>query len=214
MAIPLRIGARSGSQSELRPNVNRKVRQDFRLWTGIGLLIFSILGISRLINLADQRIAVVALQNSVSAGTTLTISDLQLVRVAVPNSNLYLKDLNQAVGLTTSKFMEPGELLPAPKAVSGTKANVRVVSLPIRAGHLPAIEIGDQVDLWSTPSLDGLTLPGPPKLVAQAVTVSDIPVDSEPNSDTAISVQVEKSDLRSVLTALRDGVLDVVAIAD
>ena len=213
MAIPFRIRAQSNSNPVLVPNVNRKVRRDFRLWAGIGLLLFSILMISHLVSTAGARSQAVALTHDVVAGKHLVLEDLEIVQVALPSASNYLSSIDAALGITTTRSMSAGELIPTSSQPTNTSNNLRSVSLPIRAGHLPSLHSGDLVDIWSTPSSDGLQIPGPPVLVSRAATVGDAPVGIDSNSDTALTVLIPKSEVAKIITALRDGQIDVVVLA-
>jgi hypothetical protein len=212
VAIPFRIRAQSKSNPVLVPNVNRKVKRDFRLWVGIGLLLFSILTISHLVSTAGARTQSVALTHDVVAGKHLTLDDLEVVQVALPSASNYLSSIYAAIGTTTSRNMAVGELIPVSSQPSDNAKNLRRVSLPIRAGHLPALQVGDLVDIWNTPSVDGLQIPGPPLLVSRAATVADAPASTDSNSDTALTVLIPKSEVAKIITALRDGQMDVVVL--
>lgn len=211
MAIPFRIRAQSSANPILLPNVSRKVKRDFRLWLGIGLMLISILTIGHLISVAGARTLAVALTHDVAAGKQLTSDDLELVRVAIPGAPNYVREVDSALGMTTTRGMSAGELIPVSVGQLDSSKNFRRVSLPIRAGHLPAIHSGDLVDIWSTPSIDGLQIPGPPSLLSHAATVADVPADIDPNSDTALSVLLPKNEVAKIIAALRDGQIDVVA---
>lgn len=210
MTIPFRATARAKTDVKLVPNVDRRIKKDFRLWLGIALLLFSIFGITNLLKAADSRTTAVVLANDVSSGQVLTPSDLRVVKVSVPNSKRYVASISSAVGMRVLQNMQVGELIPV-ATPSISKVSGRIVSIPIRAGHLPAITDGDLVDIWSTPNIDSMALPGPPKLVARSVSVLDVPSGTDPNSDTAISVVIREPQLKSVIAALRDGLIDVVA---
>lgn len=213
MTIPFRVDKNAAVDIKLVSNVSRRTRADFRLWLGIALLLFSILGITSLIKSADQRTEVVVLKNDVTVGQVLTLANLELAKVSVPHVERYLTRPETAVGRKANRNMSAGELLPA-VVQSASKVSGRVVSIPIRAGHLPNLATGDQVDIWSTPSADGLALPGPPRLVAAKVSVLETPSAMDTNTDTAISVVIPESKLSAVIAALRDGLIDVVGIPE
>lgn len=212
MAIPFRIRGQQSAIPTLAPNVNRKVKRDFRLWVGLGLLLLSILTISHLISAAGARTFAVVLTQDVSAGKRLTLDDLELVKVALPSAENYFSSVDSAVGATTSSDMAAGELVPSALGQVIRSSDLRRVSLPIRAGHLPAISNGDRVDIWSTPSAEGLQVPGPPTLIVKDASVAESPAEFDPNSDTALSVLLPSAEVAKVITALRDGFIDVVVL--
>lgn len=209
MAIPFRIRTQGATNPALVPNVSRKVKRDFRLWLGIGLLLLSILTISHLISAAGARTDAVALSHDVLAGKQLTLDDLEVVQVAVPSTGSYVNSIESALGIKTTRNMSAGELIPVSLQTTSTSANLRSVSLPIKAGHLPNLQPGDLVDIWSTPSSDGLQIPGPPVLLSKAATVADAPAEIDPNSDTALSVLIPKNEVAKIVAALRDGQIDI-----
>jgi len=213
MAIPFRIRAQSAAKPILLPNVDRKVKRDFRLWLGIGLLLMSILTISHLIAAAGARTQTVVLAHDVAAGKQLTIDDLEVVRVALPSAHNYVSAIDLALGMSTTRNMTAGELIPASLGATGFSKDLRSVSLPIKAGHLPALQSGDLVDIWSTPSSEGLQIPGPPSLISSAASVADVPTEVDPNSDTAVTVLLAKNEVGKIIAALRDGQIDVVVLA-
>ena len=212
--IPFRQSLQRSAGPVLVPNVNRKVKRDFRLWLGVGLLLASIFTISHLISAAGSRTLAVALTHDVVPGTKLTEADLELVRVSLPSADKYFNSLDSAVGVIAGTKMQAGELIPISGELLSTGANLRRVSLPIRAGHLPAIQIGQSVDVWSTPSVDGVQVPGPPKLISKAVSVADVPAEIDPTAETAISILIPISEVQTVIQAMRDGLIDVVVVPE
>ena len=212
MAIPFRIRAQGNSNPALVPNVSRKVKRDFRLWLGIGLLLLSILAISHLVSAAGVRTESVALTHDVFAGEQLTRDDLEVVHVALPSAGNYVNSIDFAQGIRTNRNMSAGELIPVSLQTTSSSTNLRSVSLPIQAGHLPNLHSGDLVDIWSTPSADGLQLPGPPVLLSKAVAIAEVPAELDPNSDTAISVLLPKKQVAKVVAALRAGQIDIAVI--
>jgi len=212
MAIPFRIRAQGAAKPILLPNVNRKVRRDFRLWLGIGLLLLSILTISHLIASAGARTQAVVLAQDVASGKQFTIDDLEVVRVALPSARNYVASIDTALGMSATRNMSAGELIPASLGAIGISKDLRSVSLPIRAGHLPVLQPGDLVDIWSTPSAEGMQIPGPPSLLSSAASVADVPAEIDANSDTAVTVVLPKNEVAKVIAALRDGQIDVVVL--
>lgn len=173
---------------------------------------FSIFAISRLVSTAGARTYSVALRHDITAGQQLTLEDLEVVRVALPDSQNYVSSIDSALGMTTVRAMSAGELIPVSLNATGSSSNLRSVSLPIRAGHFPALEIGDLVDIWSTPSTEGIQVPGPPSLLSKAASVADLPADIDPNSDSALTVLLPKNEIAKIIAALRDGQIDVVVL--
>lgn len=213
MAIPLRASSKTIKQVRLVPNLERSIRPDIRLWLGIALMLLSVVGITKAIAQADSRIPLVALAQNVPAGKVLTQSDLEVVKVSVPNPELYVADLDLALGFKVNRAMSIGELLSLSQNRM-TNPNDRIVSLPIRAGHLPNLNSGDLVDIWYTPTNDGSSMPvyfdGEAKLLVSAVTVEEVPDGIDSTSDTAISAIIPQAKIGTVIAAVQAGQIDIV----
>ena len=74
------------------------------------------------------------------------------------------------------------------------------------------MESGQLVDIWVTPSMDGMALPGPAQLVIGQATISDIPTEIDPTLDTAVTLLIARSEVQVLVQAIRDGVIDLVAL--
>jgi len=165
-----------------------------------------------LISHAGARTNALRLNHDVLAGTTLTEADLSLVRVALPTDVTYVENIASAVGLRTTHDLFSGDLLQVNATTQTTSTVLRTLSIPIRAGHLPALQHGSFVDLWVTPSTQGLAIPGPPKLVVSRVAVDSVPDGVDANTDTAITISIPRDNVPQVMTALRDGTIDLAVV--
>ena len=84
--------------------------------------------------------------------------------------------------------------------------------MPIRAGHLAQISRGEKVDIWMTPALDGLALPGPARLIIPNAVIEFAPDFYDSGVDTSVTVLVAKDDVEILVQAMRDGSIDLVSI--
>lgn len=199
-----RLTVRAGASRSGRARSAR----DPRLWLGLALIAGSA-GVGHVLvrGVAHRDVAYV-MSHAVAAGTTLTRQDVREVSVAVPPEAV-LATSAQIEGAVAARDLVAGELL-QPAAVSGyVAATARIVSIPIRAGRLPAVERGSLVEVWVTPSMQGMELPGPARVVVARAVILAVPESVDSTSDTAITLQVDAMDVAALVTALRDGSVDI-----
>ncbi len=212
MAISLR------SHSQPRKTLITKSRQestfrDVRFWLGLILILGSVTAGTRILGNASHRSPAVVALHSLAAGATVTSEDVSLVNVAVPSDVATISRVDDVVGKVLTQPLTQGALIVPGIATSDTAPESRTIALPIRAGHLPAVQRGSLVDVWVTPSLDGVAVPGPSTLVIKNALVADVPSENDPTSDTNISLQVDSSHVQPLVQAMRDGLIDVVVVA-
>ena len=95
---------------------------------------------------------------------------------------------------------------------NGYSSDARSVSVPIRAGHLPQVNPGEKVDIWMTPTLDGIALPGPASLIIPNAVIASAPEFVDAGMDTSVTVLISKNQVQILVQAMRDGLIDLVAI--
>ncbi len=200
-----------------RINKPRKVKQkrtirDFRLWLGILFIFVSIFLTQNLLSSATARTQAVVLTNEVPAGSPIKASDLTTANVVLPAEVKTVELVSQAAGMIATRDLFAGDLLTADSMSDQTNKSLRLISVPIRAGHLPDLDVGQIVDIWMTPSTDGMALPGPATLLIPQATISMIPSGVDPTLDTAVTLLVQSSQVQILVQAMRDGVIDVVAL--
>jgi hypothetical protein len=200
-----------------RPKViknNRRSIKDIRLWLGIIFILVSVLIAQTVIASATARTLAYVVTKPIPAGSKISLTDLLLAEVVLPDSVKAISDKNQVVGKVAARDLFSGDLI-IPEAISNkSQANLRIVSVPIRAGHIPVLESGQLVDVWVTPSTDGMALPGPAQLVISQATVYFVPTGIDPTLDTAITLLITQADVQKIVQAMRDGVIDLVALPD
>lgn len=212
MAISLR------THSQPRKTLITKAKKastfrDVRFWFGILLILGSVIAGARILGTASHRVPAVVALHTLASGAKVTAEDVSLVNVAVPSDVETVASVDDVVGKVLSAPLTEGVLVVPGMLASDARADSRTIALPIRAGHLPNVERGSLVDVWVTPSLDGLAAPGPSTLVVKSALVSDVPLENDPTSDTNISLQVDNSHIQPLVQAMRDGLIDVVVVS-
>ncbi|MEI6405234.1 MAG: SAF domain-containing protein [Actinomycetes bacterium] len=193
-------------------NRNAASWRDGRFWAGLGLLVGSVvIGNSYVAHVSARSFAVV-LDHPLAAGTVISRDDLRLASVALPDSVEVVKSVSDAVGHAVSHDVQANELLLASALTVPTVSDIRIVAIPIRAGHMPSVTHGSRVDVWVTPSTQGLALPGPAELVVAGALVQAVPDQIDPASDTSLALSISQSDVAALMQGLRDGLIDVVAV--
>jgi hypothetical protein len=209
MAIPLRTNQVKPKQFTAQSN--NKVK-DPRLWVGIAfVLVAMILGQLAMSN-ASARVFAVVLTTDIARGSLITEADVSAAQVAVPSTQNLLEMPSDAVGKVAVTDLFAGDLVSVQAVSSSFASDSRVVSIPISAGHLPSIAHGGKVDIWMTPSVDGVALPGPSALIIAGAVVDTVPDYIDVGMDTSVTVMVSTDQVQTLVQAMRDGVIDLVAI--
>jgi hypothetical protein len=209
MAIPIRAGQLRPSKSIAK--ANRK-SQDPRLWLGI-LFIFAAMSIGQLvISSASARVPAVTLNANVAEGALIRESDVTSVQVSVPGIENLISMPNEVVGMVAATDLFAGDLVSVHSISNSFATDARNVSVPVRAGHLPQVRPGEKVDIWMTPSLDGVALPGPASLIIPNAVIAAAPEFVDAGMDTSVTVLISQDQVQVLVQAMRDGVIDLVAI--
>jgi hypothetical protein len=209
MAIPIRVGQAGPSKSISK--ANRK-SQDPRLWLGI-LFIFIAMIIGQLvISNASVRVPAVTLNSNIAQGAMIRESDVTSVQVSVPNVENLISVPSEVVGKVATTDLFAGDLISVHSISNSFASDARHVSVPIRAGHLPQVSPSEKVDIWMTPSLDGVALPGPANLIIPNAVIASAPELIDAGMDTSVTVLISEDQVQVLVQAMRDGVIDLVAI--
>jgi hypothetical protein len=160
--------------------------RDPRLAIGILLVAASVVLGARVIDAADDTVAVWSLRTDLPAGTAVTAADVTVTRVHFASSTeagLYLSaDGQLPPGAVLAHDVRAGELLAA-STLSSPSAAAAELPLAVPDGSLPAdLGAGDRVDVWVTPDLSGAD--GVGKAVRVLTGVSVVSLDA---ADTALS---------------------------
>lgn len=212
MAIPLRIQT-TQTKTLIMKSRHRATLRDIRFWLGLILVLGSVTSGARMLSAASHRAPAVVAVNALAAGTTVSAADFELVPVAVPESVPVVTSVDELVGKVLMQPLVAGALV-SPEVVTDSNAtSTRTIALPIRAGHLPGVIRGSLVDVWVTPSLDGVATPGPATRVVASALVAEVPLDVDPTSDSSISLQVDNENIQPLVQAMRDGLIDIVIVS-
>lgn len=209
MAIPIRIGQVGPSKSVAK--ANRK-SQDPRLWLGILFILAAMIIGQFVISSASARVSAVTLNSNIAQGSLIRESDVTAVQVSVPNVENLISLPSDVVGKVATADLFAGDLISVHSISNGFASDARNVSVPIRAGHLPQVSPGEKVDIWMTPSLDGVALPGPASLIIPNAVIAAAPEFIDAGMDTSVTVLISQEQVQVLVQAMRDGVIDLVAI--
>lgn len=162
--------------------------RDPRLVLGVVLLCGSVLAGARILDGADETVAVLAVRGPVAAGQVIEPSELTTVRLRFADeadADRYLpggSDLGDAVAL---RPLGAGELLPRDVIGSGGADALTELPLTLRAGRVPAaVRVGSSVDVWAAePARDSAAAKEQP---AAELLLSDVPVLSSGRADAAL----------------------------
>jgi hypothetical protein len=210
---------------------------------GLLLVLVSVVVGARVLSSADRSTLVWAASKDLTAGTLLAEGDLEPVRVRLFESAAqYVGAGGQPpVGYVVRRGLGAGELLPEGALTAPEQdAELRLVTVPVEAGHYPPTLRDDQrVDLWVTPEppADPATGPasadqgdaataataaptGPLVLRGAQQVLSQVVVASGPVRDdlaaaggtVPIVLQVRPQDVDEVVSAMGLGRLDLVRV--
>lgn len=209
MAIPIRVGQVRPSKSVAK--ANRK-SQDPRLWLGILFILAAMIIGQLVISSASARVSAVTLNSNIAQGALIRDGDVTSVQVSVPNVENLISVPSDVVGKVATTDLFAGDLLSVHSITNGFASDARNVSVPVRAGHLPQVSPGEKVDIWMTPSLDGVALPGPAGLIIPNAVIAAAPEFIDAGMDTSVTVLISQDQVQVLVQAMRDGVIDLVAI--
>jgi hypothetical protein len=159
--------------------------RDPRLVIGIVLLCGSVLAGARILDGADDTVAVLALRAPVAAGQAIEPSELTSIRMRFADeadADRYLpggSDLGDVVAL---RPLGAGEIVPR-SAVGAGGATLVELPLTLRPGRVPSdVRVGSSVDVWAAP----LTQESAESGDAEAeLLLADVPVVSSGRSAAA-----------------------------
>ena len=200
--------------SRVKPVKPKRSIKDIRLWLGFIFVLTAVLLTQNLLAKATARTQAVIIQNEIPAGSPIRSSDLAVVNVVLPEGVKTISALSHVDGMNATRDLFIGDILTIDSMSDGADKSLRLVSVPIRAGHLPNLDIGQLADVWMTPSIDGMALPGPAQLLISQATISMIPDGIDPTIDTAVTLLIPSNQVQVLVQAMRDGVIDIVALPE
>lgn len=209
MAIPIRVG--QNNQRNLTSHSNRR-SQDPRLWLGILFILVAMVIGQLVITKASARVPALTLNSNIAQGAQIREGDISSVQVSVPSAQNLISVPSEVIGKVASTDLFAGDLVSVHSISNGFDSDVRSVSVPVRAGHLPQVSPGEKVDVWMTPSLDGFALPGPATLIIPSAVIAAAPEFIDSGMDTSVTVLIAQDQVQVLVQAMRDGLIDLVAI--
>ena len=209
MAIPIRVG--HSAQSKPVAKTNRKT-QDPRLWLGLLFMIAAMIVGQLVVSGASARVPAVTINSNIAQGALIRDTDVSSVQVSVPSTENLISVPSEVIGKVASRDLFAGDLISVHSISTGFATDARNVSVPIRAGHLPQVNPGEKVDIWMTPSVDGVALPGPASLIIPSAVIAAAPEFIDAGMDTSVTVLISQDQVQVLVQAMRDGVIDLVAI--
>ena len=184
---PLPMASPGGPPVGISGAAPRRARRPMVVAVGTVLAVVGGLSAYSLVSHAGDRVAVLALAQSVPRGQTVTSADLVVAQVAPDPALLPVPaaDAAQIVGRTSSVDLTKGSLLTAGEVQSGVSltAGKSVVGVLAKPGMIPAgqLQPGDAVVVVSTPGQNGAKTSGAPQTI-NAVVVSVGAADANENS--------------------------------
>jgi hypothetical protein len=205
-----------GGPAATVPDATRAHRagwRDPRLWIGLAVVAACVLVGARVMATADDTVHVGTTARAAAAGTTLQPGDLELRRVRFADPEVVDRDLTGSSvpsrGITVSRDVGAGELLPRAAVTESSAAELVQVPLSVASDDLPATaRRGVVVDVWVAPA-DRQRAPA--RLVLDDVTVVAVPDSSgglAPRStrQVIVGVPAEEGDrLGEAIGALSSG---------
>ena len=191
---------------------------DPRLLLGVVLVIGSVLGVARVVAVADDTVDVWVMRGDVAAGTTLSRDDVELRSVKLATLTPYFTAATSPVGgVTTSDFVA-GELVSRVGVASATDSpQLRWLTLPVERHHLPAdLQRGEKVDVYLVERTGSGEPVGQPRLVLGSATVADVDDgDSRfggSSLELGVSLAVASQDVASLVAAEARGTITMVRV--
>jgi hypothetical protein len=209
MAIPIRVG--QSAQRKTSKQTTSKT-QDPRLWLGIFFIIAAMVTGQLVVSKASARVPAITLTSNIAKGSLIQESDISLAQVSVPVTETLVTVPSEVVGKIANTDLFVGDLISVHSISNSYASDLRTVSVPIRAGHLPQVGSGQKVDVWMTPSLDGVALPGPARLIIPNAVIAQAPDFVDAGMDASVTILVSQDDVQPLVQAMRDGLIDLVAI--
>ena len=217
MSVALRAVVSKGASQAERPNSvlgrGGRVRlQRVRLLLGCLLIAASAIGGNALFSDASEHVSLYVLAKDLAAGSVVTPSDLEVKTFSGSSSSLYASADADIIGQRIRRDLYAGEFIPMNALSTPSDLDLRIVSIPLSAGHSPLVESGQLVDVWMTPALDSVDQPGPAQLVLPNVAVEGGIADADPTLDSVVTLAVPFDDVQLVVEAMQKGAISLVAV--
>ena len=192
-------------------SVMRRIRtarmRDLRLWLGVSLIVVSMIIGARILSSGQDSVLVWQTTRDLQAGAVP--GDLVAVEIGRDVTQDAYALASEPVAGTLRWPLTAGQLLPVSSLTLDTDTDMRIVAVPVDSRHLPQLQPGDRVDVWTTDTQEST----PPRLVLTDVLVSDISSDTSGiASDLTVLLQVPTQDVDDAVAASRSGAVDLATV--
>lgn len=191
---------------------------NLRFLAGIAIVVIPIVIGTHVLAAADRYATVYVAQRALVPGQHLVAADLVVGRVRFDGEGgRYIAAGRPPVGYVVTRYVAPGELLPA-AALGGSPVALtaeRLVTVPVGTGHAPLdLQRGDVVDLYVSIKSPAGDKPAPPRLVIGAAPVDSVSAAGSLSSSGSVSVviAVPAISVAVVVRAIEGGTLDLVRV--
>jgi len=187
------------------------IQRNSRKFIGVGVLLISLLAAVTLAGQADNSVSMWGAKFSLSPGSAIKSSDLEIVKVSLGNqAPKYFSNKAVLVGSFLLKPIGQGELIPVSaitKSPSGS--SFKEIPIGISKSDLPVdLRAGDIVDLYSIPIKDPKALTS---LVVSKIRISQVDSTSQ-NMGGVVTVlfSVDQKVVLNITDAMQMGRIVVV----
>jgi len=192
--------------SDMRRFRTARIR-DLRLWLGLSFIVVSMIVGARMVSSGHDTVQVWQATRDLQAGAEP--ADLVPVSVSQDVARETYALAAEPVTGTLRWPLTAGQLVPLSAITLDSDPDVRAVAVPVDSRHLPRLQQGDRVDVWTTDTQERT----PPRLVLTHVLVSGVDTDTSGiASDLTVMLQVPTNDVGDVVAASRSGAVDLVAV--
>lgn len=183
-----------------------------RLMLGIACVIVAAIGGNFWFGQQAQQVSISVMSRNLAAGALITSDDFEIHTIGSSSVGIYASSDTDLIGQRVRRDMFAGEFIPLNALMSPADTDLREVSIPLVAGHSPVVEPGELVDIWMTPSADGVAVPGLAQLVLPNAVIATGLNDSDPTLDSVVTVTVNPEDVHFVVEAMQSGTISLVAV--
>ncbi|MGA0568871.1 hypothetical protein ACO2Q7_16190 [Rathayibacter sp. KR2-224] len=187
---------------------------DPRFAVGILLIVASVVGVCALLAAQNRNVQVYVARSTLVAGDAVSVSDVELVNVRVPDSGRYLAAGHLPEGATVVRSVPKGELVPASAVAEASATGLTSIVVKASGPVAASITAGATADVWAAHAANDNNYKPPAVLVAGAVVVSVSHDDAlvADRGSVSVELRIPAGRVASVLQAIADGqVISVVS---
>lgn len=180
-----------------------------KVLAGVALMVLATVVGALSMQHATQRVSVWQLDAGLAAGSRIASADVHIAEVAIDQGvDAYAPAGASIVGRVVLHSLAARELVPL-SALSSTRPERDRVTVPVEPLHLPpALRRGQRVDVWLTPRAEDGALGVTHRVLASALV--DAVDAAEVSGQPGVVLAVPRSDVALLVSALRQGAIDLV----